>query len=108
MSRIYLDYNASTPIALDVQAAMLPYLAEHYGNPSSQHWAGAPARVAVERARNHLANLLGSSPTEIVFTRGGTEANNAQRRICRSRTSRPSHYYYNGSNIPPFLLPVGF
>ncbi len=77
MSHIYLDYNASTPIASEVRIAMLPYLSEHYGNPSSQHWAGLPARVAVERARNQVANLLGSSPDEIVFTSGGTEANNA-------------------------------
>ncbi|MHB9025397.1 MAG: cysteine desulfurase family protein [Armatimonadota bacterium] len=76
MPHIYLDYNASTPIAREVRMAMLPFLSEHYGNPSSQHWAGLPARVAVERARNQVANLLGSSPDEVVFTSGGTEANN--------------------------------
>lgn len=76
MSYIYLDYNASTPIAEEVRVAMLPFLSEHYGNPSSLHWAGLPARAAVEEARQQLANLLGSTPEEIVFTSGGTEANN--------------------------------
>ncbi len=73
---IYLDYNASTPIAPEVREAMLPYLAEHYGNPSSAHWAGAPAAEAVSGARARLARLLGCSPDEVVFTSGGTEANN--------------------------------
>ena len=73
---IYLDHNASTPIAPEVRAAMLPYLAEHYGNPSSTHWAGAPAAEAVAHARGQLAALLGCSPDEVVFTSGGTEANN--------------------------------
>ncbi len=74
--RIYLDYNASTPIHPDVRAAMAPFLAEHYGNPSSAHWAGEPAREAVERARGQVADLLGCSPAEVVFTSGGTESNN--------------------------------
>lgn len=73
---IYLDFNASTPIAPEVQAAMAPYLSRHYGNPSSSHWAGAPAAQAVARARAQLASSLGCSPTEVVFTNGGTEANN--------------------------------
>jgi cysteine desulfurase len=73
---IYLDYNASTPIAPEVREAMLPYLGEHYGNPSSTHWAGAPAAEAVSGARGRLAALLGCSPAEVVFTSGGTEANN--------------------------------
>jgi cysteine desulfurase len=73
---IYLDYNASTPIAPTVREAMLPYLGEHYGNPSSTHWAGAPAAEAVSGARDRVAALLGCSPAEVVFTSGGTEANN--------------------------------
>ena len=55
---------------------MLPYLGEHYGNPSSTHWAGAPAAEAVSGARGRVAALLGCSPAEVVFTSGGTEANN--------------------------------
>ncbi len=76
MTPIYLDYNASTPIAPEVREAMLPYLTQHYGNPSSRHWAGVPAREAVERARCQVAALLGCSLEEIVFTSGGMEANN--------------------------------
>ena len=75
-ARLYLDFNASTPIAPEVAAAMRPYLTEHYGNPSAHHWAGAPAKAAVERARGQVAALLGAGPDEVVFTSGGTEANN--------------------------------
>lgn len=76
MRRVYLDYNASTPPAPEVAAAMQPYGTEHFGNPSSHHWAGAPAKEAVEKARGQVARLLGADPSEIVFTSGGTEANN--------------------------------
>ncbi|MBI4663890.1 MAG: cysteine desulfurase [Verrucomicrobia bacterium] len=76
MKRIYLDYNASTPIAPEVAEAMQPFLREHFGNPSSPHWAGAPAKKALNEARGQVASLLGCEPNEIVFTSGGTEANN--------------------------------
>jgi len=76
LAPIYLDHNASTPIAAEVQAAMAPFFSQHYGNPSSGHWAGAPAAQAVARARAQIAGLLGCSPQEVVFTSGGTEANN--------------------------------
>jgi cysteine desulfurase len=76
MPPIYLDYNASTPIDLAVAAAMRPFLHDAFGNPSSGHWAGAPARAALEQARGQVAALLGSAPDEIVFTSGGSEANN--------------------------------
>jgi len=75
--QIYLDHNASTPIDPSVRAAMAPYLAVAFGNPSSGHWAGAPAREAVEVARAQVAALLCCAPDEVVFTSGGTEANNA-------------------------------
>jgi cysteine desulfurase len=74
--RIYLDYNASTPIAPEVAEAMKPFLSQHFGNPSSQHWAGIPAKEAVEHARQQVAELLQCSPGEIVFTSGGSESNN--------------------------------
>jgi cysteine desulfurase len=74
---IYLDYNASTPIHPAVQAAMTPFLAGSYGNPSSGHWAGVPAAQAVAHARGQIADLLGCSPEEVVFTSGGTESNNS-------------------------------
>jgi len=75
-ARIYLDFNASTPIAPEVAEAMRPFLAQHFGNPSSQHWAGIPAKEAVEKARRQVAGLLQCSPGEIVFTSGGSESNN--------------------------------
>ena len=74
--RIYLDYNASTPLAPSVAARMREVMEDAYGNPSSLHWAGAPARVHVERARAEIAELLGCEPAEVVFTSGGSEANN--------------------------------
>ena len=73
---VYLDFNASTPVAPEVAAAMRPLLESHYGNPSSTHWAGQPAHAALAAARAQVAALLGCSPDEIVFTSGGGEANN--------------------------------
>jgi len=74
--RIYLDFNASTPIAPEVAETMKPFLSQHFGNPSSLHWAGIPAKEAVEHARQQVAELLQCSPDEIVFTSGGSESNN--------------------------------
>jgi cysteine desulfurase len=72
--RIYLDFNASTPIAPEVAETMKPFLSKHFGNPSSNHWAGEPAKEAVERARRQVADLLQCQPDEIVFTSGGSES----------------------------------
>src|SRR5438046_1325630 len=76
MQPIYLDYNATTPLDPNVMDAMLPYLREHYGNPSSTHSLGKTAHNAVELARQQVAHLLGAQPDEIVFTGGGTEGSN--------------------------------
>ena len=76
MKPIYLDYNATTPIVPEVAEAMLPYLQEHFGNPSSSHWYGVQTKKAIENSRRQVANLLGCDPDEIVFTSGGSEANN--------------------------------
>ena len=76
MRPIYLDYNATTPIAPAVQEAMLPFLAQHFGNPSSDHTLGRACYEAVEDARLRVARLLGVDRDEIVFTSGGTESNN--------------------------------
>ncbi len=73
---IYLDNNASTPVLPEVVDAMLPYLREHFGNPSSNHVFGRTMHDAVERAREQAARLIECSPGEIFFTSGGTEANN--------------------------------
>ncbi|UWU18025.1 cysteine desulfurase (plasmid) [Rhizobium sullae] len=76
MTPIYLDYNASTPIDPTVAAAMRPFLDEAFGNPSSGHWASMPAKAALDHARGQVATLLGAAADEIVFTSGGSEANN--------------------------------
>jgi len=76
MRSIYLDYNATTPIAPAVQEAMLPFLAEHFGNPASHHAIGRAAEEAMEDARHQVATLLGVDRRDIVFTSGGTESNN--------------------------------
>src|SRR5713226_6327909 len=76
MAPIYLDYNATTPLDPAVVEAMLPYLREHFGNPSSTHQYGKTAHEAVEKARNQVADLLGAQLDEIVFTGSGTEATN--------------------------------
>jgi cysteine desulfurase len=73
---IYLDYNATTPIDESVSKAMLPYIMQHYGNPSSGHAYGQVAKSAVEKARGQVAALLNASPDEICFTSGGSESNN--------------------------------
>jgi cysteine desulfurase len=76
MRRVYLDHNATTPVAPEVLAAMLPYFGEEYGNASSIHTFGQRARGAVEQARISVASLLGARPAEVMFSSGGTESNN--------------------------------
>ena len=74
---IYLDHAATTPVLPEVLEAMLPYFTEYYGNPSSIHAVGRRAAVALQEARRTLAGLIGARPGEIIFTGGGTEADNA-------------------------------
>jgi len=76
MRKIYLDHNATTPLHYEVYSEMVPFLEKQFGNPGSIHWAGREARKAVEDARDRVAQSLASAPEEIVFTSGGTEANN--------------------------------
>jgi cysteine desulfurase len=73
---IYLDNNATTPVLPEVVEAMLPYLRDHFGNPSSSHVYGVRAKAAVSRAREQVAGLIGCDADEVIFTSGGTEANN--------------------------------
>ncbi len=73
---IYFDNAATTPVLSEVIQEMIPYLGNNYGNPSSQHSLGFSTSRAIEKARRHVACLVGSSPNEITFTSGGTEANN--------------------------------
>ena len=89
---IYLDYNATTPLAPEVFAAMRPYLERHFGNPSSIHAEGREARAAIDESRDRLARLLGAKPHELVFTGGGTEADNlAVLGLARSRAAHGRH-----------------
>jgi len=86
---IYLDHNATTPILPEVVDAMLPYLREHFGNPSSSHVYGRRAHDAIARARGQVAALLGCDDDEVIFTSGGTEANNlAIRGVVEARSVR--------------------
>jgi cysteine desulfurase len=76
MTQVYFDHNATTPLDEGVLALMLPFMREHYGNASSRHAAGTFARKAVDRAREQVAALVNVEPVQVVFTSGGTEANN--------------------------------
>ena len=76
MRRVYLDNAATTPLLPEVREAMIPYLGESFGNPSSLHEWGDPAREALETARDQVAGLIGARPEEIIFTGSGTESNN--------------------------------
>ncbi len=76
MNRIYFDHNATTPVSEEVFEAMLPYLKDEWGNPSSIHWAGRGPRKGVDDAREQVAALLGCTPLEVVFTSSGTEGDN--------------------------------
>jgi cysteine desulfurase len=104
METIYLDYNATTPVDANVLEAMLPYLREHYGNPSSGHRFGAQAKAAVERARRQVAALLGCQPTEVVFTGGGSESDNwAIQGIAEAKGERGTHIITSQIEHPAVL-----
>jgi cysteine desulfurase len=106
---IYLDYNASTPVDPAVRAAMLPYLGEHYGNPSSGHSPGLTVKAAVEKARRQVASLLHAQPDEIIFTSGGTEANNhVIKGVAHSRQSRGRHIITSAVEHPAVLNPCRY
>lgn len=121
MQPVYLDYAATTPLRREVHEAMRPWLEERFGNPSSMHRWGREARVALDEARARLAAVLGARPSEIVFTRGGTEADNLAV-LGRSRHQRASavvcsatehkavlacaHAAQREGGAPPHLLPV--
>lgn len=109
MTPIYLDYNATTPLDPAVVEAMLPYLREHYGNPSSTHSLGKTTHEAVERARQQVAQLLGAQPDEIVFTGGGTEASNfALKGSVFSQLSRDWHLIISAIEHPATMKPCEF
>jgi len=109
MKSIYLDFNASTPVARAVVEAICPYSEGHYGNPSSAHWAAQSARAAVETARGQVAQLLGCHPDEAVFTSGGSESNNlALKGLFFRRIGRSSHLITSQIEHPSIIEPCRF
>ncbi len=106
---IYLDYNASTPVDPAVREAMLPFLGEYHGNPSSNHAMGRPVREAVEKARRQVASLIGADPCELVFTSGGTESNNTViKGVAHTRSGRGRHIIASAIEHPAVLNPCAF
>ncbi len=107
MQRIYLDHNATTPLDPAVLDAMLPYLRDEFGNASSVHSPGQAARRAVERAREQVARLIGADPREVVFTSGGTEADNQAVRgtldLAKSHGEKPLHVITSSVEHPAVL-----
>ncbi len=109
MRCIYLDYNASTPIAPEVAAVLREGLAGAFGNPSSHHWAGAPASDVVETARREVALLLGCAPEEVVFTSGGSESNNLALKGTFFASSRQRrHIVTSRIEHPAIVAPLRF
>jgi selenocysteine lyase/cysteine desulfurase len=109
MARIYLDYNASTPIDAAVAAAMRPFLEYHFGNPSSGHWAAVGAKAALEEAHGQVAALLGAQSDEIIFTSGGSEANNlVLKGVARSLKTKGDHIITSAVEHPAILGPCRF
>lgn len=116
MPPIYLDYNATTPVAPQVLDAMLPYLGPtseavlgQFGNPSSAHALGRAAAAAVAEARERVARLLGARPEEIVFTSGGSEANNlAIKGLAWPEAAQPGHMVISSIEHPAVYEPAHF
>jgi cysteine desulfurase len=109
MTRIYLDYNASTPIDPAVVAVMQPLLQEAFGNPSSGHWASQNAKATLARAREQVAALLGADSDEVVFTSGGSEANNlALKGTYFALRDKGDHIITQVTEHPAVLKPLAF
>ena len=109
MARIYLDYNASTPIDPAVGAAMRPFLEDHFGNSPSGHWAASGAKTALEEARSQVAALLGAENGEIIFTSGGSEANNlALKGVAWALKHKGNHIITSAVEHPAIAGPCRF
>jgi len=111
MRTIYLDYNATTPVAPAAREAMLPYLVEHFGNPSSSHILGRACHDAVAEGRRRMANLLGAEHNEIVFTSGGTESNNLALKgvaLADWKPGTPGHLVISAIEHPAVVEPARF
>ena len=107
--KVYLDYNASTPIDPRVEKVMKDAMTNAFGNPSGPHWAGAPARSLVESARDKVAGVLGCRPGEIVFTSGGSESNNqVLKSAFYSSQSQTPHIITTSVEHPAIVEPCRF
>jgi cysteine desulfurase len=105
MNRVYLDYNATTPVDPQVLDAMLPYFSDDFANASSIHTPGQRARAAVETAREQVAALIGARPQEIVFTSGGTESDNhGIFGVINSLVARPILAVHSSSPTPQHII----
>jgi cysteine desulfurase len=102
---IYLDYNASTPVAPQVLDEMLPYLKNRYGNPSSSHSFGIACRAGIEQARERVAQLLGCESSEIIFTSGATESNNMVIKGVAKAAGKGKHFITSQIEHPAVLEP---
>ncbi|MGB7544854.1 MAG: aminotransferase class V-fold PLP-dependent enzyme, partial [Methanothrix sp.] len=104
MKPIYMDHSATTPVAPEVLAAMLPYFSDKFGNASSLHGFGREAKEALEESRQKLARLLNADPEEIVFTSGGTESDNiALRGIAYKNRNSGRHIITSNIEHPAIL-----
>jgi cysteine desulfurase len=109
--RIYLDYNATTPLSKLVKAELLRLLELDLGNPSSRHWASTAAAEIVELSRIRIASLIGCDPTEIIFTSGGTEANNHAIKgsfFANQRKLKQPHFIISSIEHPAVTEPLRF
>ena len=106
---IYLDYNATTPVAREVAEAIQPFLHEAFGNPSSSHAYGRVARDAVVQARQHVADLIGAAPSEVFFTGCATEANNlALLGVARALGATKRHLVVSAIEHPAVMAPARY
>ncbi len=105
MHSIYLDYNATTPIAPSVFEAMRPFFVEHFGNPSSEHAVGRATHFAIEQAREDIALAISAEPEEIVFTASGTESNNLAIKgvVTRSAAGTDAHLVISAVEHPSVM-----
>ncbi len=105
MNPIYLDYNASTPVAPQVLDEMLPYLRNKFGNPSSSHSFGVACRAGIEQARERVAGFLGCDASDIIFTSGATESNNMVIKGIAKAVGKGKHFITSRIEHPAVLEP---
>lgn len=107
MERVYFDHNATTPLLAEL-LPQLPAMATEYGNPSSIHWAGQGAKALVQKARRSVASLIGAEPLEIIFTAGGSEANNMAMKGVYEADKSKRHFIISGVEHPSVRATAGW